>query len=48
MEEEIKPKILKLLESLNKNYFKLQKISKRKFGVYFVWQRTVSIEKQKF
>ncbi len=28
MEEEIKPKILKLLESLNKNYFKLQKYQK--------------------
>jgi len=28
MEEEIKPKILKLLDSLNKNYFKLQKYQK--------------------
>ena len=28
MEEEIKPKILKLLESLNKNYLKLQKYQK--------------------
>ncbi len=28
MEEEIKPKILNLLESLNKNYFKLQKYQK--------------------
>ena len=47
MEEEIKPKILKLLESLNKNYFKLQKISKRKFGVYFIWQRNYPVSKNK-
>ncbi len=30
MEEEIKPKIINILESLNKNYFKLQKYQKEK------------------
>ena len=30
MEEEIKPKILNILDSLNKNYFKLQKYQKEK------------------
>ena len=45
MEEEIKPKILKLLESLNKNYLKITKISKRKSRMYFVWKRTISFKK---
>ena len=34
MEEEIKPKILKLLESLNKNYLKLQKYQKENYNGY--------------
>ena len=46
MEEEIKPKILKLLESLNKNYLKLQKYQKRKFRMYS-FRKELSVSKNK-
>ena len=47
MEEEIKPKIINILDSLNKNYSKLQKyqIEKRMFVSI---KRIISFKKQKF
>ena len=41
MEEEIKPKIINILDSLNKNYSKLQKIPKRKIRMLISLKRIV-------
>jgi len=46
MEEEIKPKILKLLESLNKNYLKLQKYQKENL-VCILSGKELSVSKNK-
>ena len=46
MEEEIKPKILNILDSLNKNYLKLQKYQKEKLECVLNSQ-TFSLNKEK-
>ena len=46
MEEEIKPKILKILESLNKNYLKLQKYQKEKLECLLT-SKELSVSKNK-
>ena len=43
MEEEIKPKIINILISLNKNYFKLQKYQVRKTRMFISFKRIISI-----
>ena len=48
MEEEIKPKIINILNILSKNYHKTSKISKRKIRVLTSIKRLVYIKKQKF
>ena len=45
MEEEIKPKIINLLLSLNKNYLKITKIPEGKFRVYTFRKRTIRFQK---
>ena len=35
MEEEIKPKIIKIIDNLTKDYIKLQKYQKEKLRLYF-------------
>ena len=46
MEEEIKPKIINILDSLNKNYFKLQKYQKEKLHC-LLDSKELSISKNK-
>ena len=43
MEEEIKPKIINILDSLNKNYSKLQKYQIEKLELFTSLKRTFSI-----
>ena len=45
MEEEIKPKIINILDSLNKNYSKLQKYQKEKLDCLLRFKRIISIKK---
>ena len=47
MEEEIKPKILNILDSLNKNYAKLQKYQVEKLNVCY-FKRTINIKNKNF
>ena len=47
MEEEIKPRILKLLESLNKNYLKLQKYQKKENLECILSGKELSVSKNK-
>ena len=39
MEEEIKPKIINILDSLNKNYSKLKKYQIEKLRMFIRWQK---------
>ena len=48
MEEEIKPKIIKILESLNKNYSKLQKYQREKLDCLLEAKELSVSKKQKF
>ena len=43
--EEVKPKILNILDSLNKNYSKLRKISIRKTRLLTGFKRVIRIKK---
>ena len=43
MEEEIKPKIINILDSLNKNYSKLQKYQVEKLRMFISFKRIISI-----
>ena len=45
MEEEIKPKIINILDSLNKNYSKLQKYQVEKLRMFIKFKRTFSFKK---
>ena len=45
MEEEIKPKIIELIQSLSKNYIKLKKYQIEKLKLYFKFKRTFGIKK---
>ena len=47
MEEEIKPKIINILESLNKNYLKLQKYQIEKLECLLNFKRTYLFQKIK-
>ena len=45
MEEEIKPKIINILDSLNKNYSKTSKIPGRKTRLFIKFEGTLSFKK---
>ena len=45
MEEEIKPKIINILDSLNKNYSKLQKYQVEKLRMFIRFKRIISFKK---
>ena len=45
MEEDIKPKIINILDSLNKNYSKLKKYQIEKLECLLSFKRIISIKK---
>ena len=45
MEEEIKPKIINILDTLNKNYSKLKKIPNRKTRLFVGFQGVICLQK---